>query len=142
MSIYSLFETDKAAEVEGHALTLHDVDENGEAYEIHILIARAGGSNSKYGKRFQSLMRPHQHAVNTGTMKDEVAEKIVAQVMAETLILDWDGIKGRDGEDLECTIENKLQLLNDLPQLREVIWAEANKVANFMAVGREEAAKN
>ena len=137
MSLYSLFETDQESESGGFKLTLVD----GEM-EISFTIARAGGSNKKFANRMQTLMRPHQHAAQSGKLDDEIAKDVLITVMADTLILGWDNVAGRDGEPLEFNKENCKQLLTDLPELRDLIWAEANKVANFIATDREEQAKN
>ena len=98
--------------------------------------------NKKYLKKMQSLMRPHQHAAQSGNLKDAIAEDVLIKVMSETLILGWDNVIGRDGEELEFTVENCSQLLRDLPELRDVLWAEANKVANYISMDREDAVKN
>ena len=137
MSLYDLFETNADAETGGHRLTLQD----GEL-EITFTIARAGGSNKKYSQRMQALMRPHQHAASTGNLKDSVAEGVMIKVMAETLILGWENVADRHGDALEFNTDNCKQLLKDLPELRDVIWAEANKVSNFIGEEREEASKN
>jgi len=137
MSLYALFETDVSSETDGFILKLQDDD-----VEIAFLIARAGGANKKYLKKMQSLMRPHQHAAQSGNLKDAIAEDVLIKVMSETLILGWDNVIGRDGEELEFTVENCSQLLRDLPELRDVLWAEANKVANYISMDREDAVKN
>jgi len=133
MSLYSLFGTDQDAEKEGFELVLFDAD-----IEIKFQIARAGGSNKKYAAKMQQLMRPHQHAASVGSLDDDVAEKILITVMSECLILGWENVAGPDGETIEFSVEACKRLLKDLPELRDVIWAEANKVANFIAVDREE----
>jgi hypothetical protein len=62
--------------------------------------------------------------------------------MSETLVTGWSGIYDRDGEELPFSVETCKKVLTDLPQLRENIWEEANRVANFMMGDREESAKN
>jgi hypothetical protein len=137
MSLYTLFETDRNCETEGFRLVLQDGD-----VEIVFVVARAGGANKQFASKMQSLMRPHQHAAQSGNLKDQIAEDVMIKVMAESLILDWSGVADRDGEALEFNKENCTQLLTDLPELRDAIWAEANKVANFITSEREESSKN
>ena len=137
MSLYNLFEMDQTQETGGFRLTIEDGD-----VSISFLIARAGGSNKKFSSRMQNLMRPHQHAASTGKLDEKIAQDILLVVMAETLILGWENVADRDGEPKEFNRENCIQLLKDLPELRDMIWAEANKAANFIAVDREESAKN
>ena len=137
MSLYSLFEMDQNAETDGFLLNLQDGD-----LTVSFLIARAGGSNKKYTNRFQALMRPHQHAAQSGKMDEEVAKAILTKVMAETLILGWENVNDRNGDPIEFSVEECTKLLNDLPELRDMIWEQANRAANFIAVEREENAKN
>jgi|LWDU01.1.fsa_nt_gi hypothetical protein len=137
MSIYSLFETDIDRESAGFAMTFQDGD-----VEVTINIARAGGSNKAYAALMQKLLRPHQLAASSGGVNDDIAEEILIRVMSETLVTGWSGIYDRDGEELPFSVETCKKVLTDLPQLRENIWEEANRVANFMMGDREESAKN
>ena len=133
MSLYSLFETDESAELDGFELVLFDED-----VEIKFTLARAGGNNKKFALRLQALMKPHKFAIEKGTMKDEAAEAIMCQVIAETLVLDWSGVTDREGNELEYSVAKAKELLLELPALRQMILEEAQNVANFQAVEREE----
>jgi len=137
MSLYSLFEMDQSVESEGFTLNLVDGD-----VTISFVIARAGGSNTKFSNRMQALMRPHQRAAASGQLKDEIAKEILIRVMAEALILGWENVADRNGEPMEHNVDNCIKLLTDLPELRDAIWAEANKAANFISEDREESGKD
>ncbi len=133
MSLYSLFETDESAELDGFELVLFD-----EEVEIKFILARAGGSNRKFSNRLQALLRPYDRAIKAGTMSEEKAASIMAQTMAETVLLGWENVFDRDGEKLPFSVASAKQLLLDLPELRTVILEEAQNAANFIAEEVEE----
>ncbi len=128
MSLYSLFETNEAAELDGFELILFDND-----VEIRFTLARAGGSNRKFATRMQALLRPYERAIKAGTMSDDKAADIMCQTIAETVIMDWDNVNDRDGNPLQFSVSAAKQLLLDLPELRTIILEEAQKAVNFIA---------
>lgn len=128
MSLYSMFETNEAQELDGFELILFDGDD-----QIKFTLARAGGSNKKFANRMQALLRPYERAIKNGTMPDEKAAEILSQTLAETVILDWENVCDRDGNPLPFTAAAAKQLLTDLPELRNVILEEAQKSVNFIA---------
>lgn len=132
MSIYDLFE-ENVDEADGFILEVQDGDTS-----VEFKLARAGSQNKKYVTRLQALMKPYKYQIDRGTMKEDVAEAIMAQVIAETIILGWKGVTDRDGEEMEYTPELAKQLLLDLPALRNLIMEESQNVANFLREKREE----
>jgi len=132
MSIYDLFE-ENVDEADGFILEVQDGDTS-----VEFKLARAGSQNKKYVTRLQALMKPYKYQIDRGTMKEDVAEAIMAQVIAETIILGWNGVTDRDGEEMEYTPELAKQLLLDLPALRNLIMEESQNVANFLREKREE----
>lgn len=137
MSLYDLFETEKSAEVEGFELQVHD----GEV-EVKFMLARAGGANRQFISRLQALLKPYKKKMEKGTMKDEDSERCLVRALAETVILSWTGVRDREGEEIEFSVENAVTLLTELPDLRDLIFEEAQNVANFQAIDREEMAGN
>ncbi len=132
MSLYGIFETDKEAEQKGFELCIQD---NGS--QITFWLARAGGANRKFASRMQELMRPHQHAASTNNMADETASGILCKALAEAVIIRWEGVTDRDGNEVEYTAAAAETLLKDLPDLRDLIFEEAKRASNFLAVERE-----
>lgn len=137
MSLYSLYSTDNSIETEGFALEIWD----GENC-IKFAIARAGGANRKFANALESGMRPHKEAINRGKLSDEVAEDVLTKAIAKHIVVNWDNVVDRDGKEIEYSPEAAYQLLSDLPELRSMIWAEAQKISNFQAEEREEQAKS
>jgi hypothetical protein len=133
MSLYNLFETNEDRELDGFDLIIYDGD-----VEIKFVLARAGGSNRKFANRLQALTRPYQRSMENGTMPEDKAAALMAQAIAETIILDWENVADRNGDMMEYSPARAKQLLIDLPDLRQIIMEEASKASNFIAKEVEE----
>jgi hypothetical protein len=142
--MYSQFKTDKSREQTGLWL-------NYGSYQVRI--ARAGGSNKAFQKKIEVLTRPYRRAIATGTMEPELAEQLMQQAYAETVVLGWrvvqeDGtfVEGQmhaeDGSLLPYTLENVLATFKKLPDLYDDIREQAQSMVLFREGLREEASGN
>ena len=132
-SPYELFATDKGLESESGVVVDYG--------DFSFTVLRAGGSNSKYRNVAQREYRKRKHAIDSGTITEDESRKMLAEVYADSVIIDWKGVKGPDGKELKFSRENVVRLLNDLPELfadlRERATAmEAFKVAELEAVSK------
>lgn len=137
MGIHDIFEVNTDKELDGFHLVVLDGDT-----EVSFLLARAGGANKRFSTRLQALMRPYKHAVDTGTMKEDKAAEILSQAIADTVILDWENVVGKEGEEIPFSPAAAKILLTELPELRALIFEEAQNAANFLAAEREEDSGN
>ncbi|HIK62208.1 MAG TPA: hypothetical protein EYF98_16145 [Planctomycetes bacterium] len=137
MSIYSLFDSNEKAEINGFMYTVQD-----GAIEISFLLARAGGANKQFTKKMAEALRPHQHAMNAGSLDEDLMIKLQIDVMSETLVLDWANLATRDGEEIDYSKEECVKLLTALPALRDLLFEQCNNRANFAHEEREESAKS
>lgn len=137
-SPYALFGTNRSLEAEGITLDYR---------HFYLKIARAGGANKAYQAAMKKAMDPHRRAIQTDTMDERLAEALVREVFAQTVVLGWgyrvfddednvtathDGkMLAADGTVLDFTAENVEQVLKDLPDLYADIREQANKVSLF-----------
>lgn len=128
-TIYDLFETDKSVEQEGLRL---------DYGPVWFQVARAGGANTRYRDVLRQRMAPHKRALATETMSDDLAEKIIKDVFAETVVLSWGSpkygegkIEGKDGKPVEFSPDAVKQLFKDLPDLATDVMQQAQSVALF-----------
>lgn len=128
MSLYKQFATDTNLEKSGIEL---QYGENANGDEIIIRIARAGGSNTAYTKRMESLVKPYRRQIQAETIDNKVLEKLVMQAFAETVVLGWENVEGRDGTVLEFNVANVIQLFTDLPDLFKDVQEQAQKAVLF-----------
>lgn len=134
MNLYKTYKADDDLEKQGITLQLGE--------DVSIRLARAGGSNQKYGKLFGEKIKPYRRQMDNGTLDDAVASRIMAEVYADTIVLGWSGVTDENGNHLEFTRDNCIKLFTDLPELFRVVQEEAGRLANFRQAEREEDAKN
>jgi hypothetical protein len=147
MSLRKTFKTDRTAEVEGVWLEVAVNDHNGKP--IRIKIARMSSANKRYTTLLNKVTKPHQSAIQNDALDNDLARKMLQDVFAETVLLDWDNLpkseltgNDTDEELLEFNKENALALFTELPDLYDDWEARAQKSAAFREAERENAAKN
>jgi len=160
-SPYKLFGTKPDLEQSGIVVNYGD--------EAWFKIARAGGANKKYLTQMTERLKPYRRQIQTETMDEKLADRVVMEVFVDTVLLGWgsyakedegaavsidlgsagpaapvpqDWIEGPDGAHLPFTRENALKVLTDLPELFRELRAESERLANFVSVTKEEDAKN
>jgi len=129
--VRKLFGTDEVKEKDG---VVHDLGDG-----LKVRIARIGNPN--YQKRFQAISKPHKRALRRGSLSDEVAEKLLIQCLAETIVLGWEGVE-ENGEEILYSKENAIRILTAYPELRRYIEDIANEMEGYKADEDEEAIDN
>jgi len=133
-SLFDVYEMDGNREkVEGVTLDIGDV-------QINIL--RAGGANRKFANVSRREYRKHQHAIDAGLMGEEDSAKMLAEIYADSIIIGWEGVTDRDGNELECNRDNVVFLLTELPELFAEIREQATNVDSFRLKQLEDDAGN
>lgn len=130
--ITQLFKTDAALEAQG---TWIEYGEYGK-----FLIARSGGANGAFRRKFDQLMRPHQAAHNLGALDSQTEREITARAFSETIVKDWELVNDA-GEAVPYSTEACYKLLLDLPNLLDDLLRESQRIANFNAILRDETGK-
>lgn len=127
-----------------------DLEKNGIKLDygtFFIIIGRAGGANKKFSNLLAAKMKPHRRAIQTDTLDDKVAEKLVLEAYSEGVIFGWgyyefgenDAIKtvhtglfpSEDGGTLEFNRENVIKVMTALPDLFRDVKEQAEKVSLF-----------
>ncbi len=139
MSLYNQFKTNSDYEKDGIWLE-YSVDEKGKSTRIKI--ARAGGTNIKYAKILETKFKPYRRALQTETLDNATADKLLREVFAESIVLDWENVTDENGKKLAFSKENVIKVLEDLPELWADIREQANKMVLFRQEAQEIAAKN
>lgn len=130
MNAYDMFGADKSKESDGIVV---------DYGSFRIRIRRAGGANVRYEKAFMEKTKTFRRSgIQFESIPLEKQQKILREVYAEEVVLDWDG----DGIPFEYSKENALKLFDDLPALFTDIVQQANNSANFKAAEIEAIVKN
>lgn len=145
---FDMFQTDKAKEAEGIVLNYSDV--------FWIKITRAGGSNEHYKRILTEKLKPFRRAIQTETIDEAASARLLREAVAEGLILDWGtGIypagagsipsspkSSFGGEPIPFNVANAVKLFEELPDLFNDVYEQANKVSLFRATENEVDAGN
>jgi len=134
VNLYTAFATNKDVEQDGVIVKYGD--------GISFRIARAGGSNSAFSKRYEVLMRPYRRLVQAGQMDTEVQADIMRQLYAETVVRSWEGVTDRDGNALQFSVDNCKKVFADLPDLFDDIVSHSMNASLYREELREADAKN
>jgi hypothetical protein len=130
---FATFRTDTALEDEGAWVALDD--------QTRVKVARIG--NRKYREAFQRRIRPYAKALKAGALSDKIAEQIMTDTLAETVLLGWQGFT-RDGAELAYSAEAARAMLADpaYKDFRDLVVEIAGEMATFKRRADEDAEKN
>lgn len=122
MDIFKTFATDEKLEIEGRW-----VDFDGET---SFKIARY--PNKHFSKLFSKEYKAHKRALESKSADSEaVAEKIMVEVMAKTILLDWKGPVKMNDKDLgDYTVEKGIQVLK-IKEFQAWVQEQANDTDAF-----------
>ncbi len=140
-SLRSAFKTSPRLETEGIKL---------EMANARITLARAGGANTKFNAAMAKIAEQHKRAIATGLLGNDKAMRVLMEVYAETVVLDWetnigteanpDWVRGIDFGDepaqrpeelREVTFENVLAFFHDMPDFFLEVKDTAENVQAF-----------
>ncbi|CTQ45771.1 hypothetical protein [Roseibium aggregatum] len=125
------FRTNKEAEIEGAWVDIGD--------GCKVKVARA--NNSEYTKKMQKLSKPHAAQARAGNLGEELATEILCEAMAETILLDWEGLKD-GGKVVPYSTNAAFEILRDVPDFRSFIFDLASEAAVFRNEINEDAKGN
>lgn len=146
MSLTSQFYTDAKKEIEGIEIRL---PENDDGTVPTFVLSRMGKQNKRYTKLVEVRIKPHRRAMDLGTMNNEIAEEIINEVFAETVVKGWSNVKlsdvtgnKSDTGDADFSKSNAVALFKRLPELCDYLQKQAQDASNFRDEALEEEAKN
>ena len=131
MSLYSNFQTDPNLEKNGVWI---------DYGTFRVLLAFAGGANKRYLSMMDKKFKPLRQAIHAGTLDNDRAQKMLMELYAEAVILDWEtihedkpqrGIEGPNGELLPFTVENVKMTFANLPNLFLDLKTQSELISNF-----------
>ncbi|NUB24710.1 hypothetical protein [Azospirillum brasilense] len=126
----SKLKTDSSLEEDGVWVPLGDA---------RIKVARMG--NKRYQAAFNRRMTPHKNAARAGIVSDDVVEGILIEVIAETVLRDWEGIDD-EGVPVPYSRENAVRILTDIKAFRDIVVSIADRMETFRRETIETSEKN
>lgn len=141
--MYDLFQTDEALEKDGVYI---------DYGSFRVKLARSGGANKRYGRILEAKAKPYRRAIQTKTMDNDLAEKMMMDAFVETCIIAWEtkidenewksGILAEDKSLQPFKKENVLKVFHRLPDLFIDLSEQATTLSNYRIGELEEDAKN
>jgi hypothetical protein len=132
-SLYDMFKTEADLETAGIDYVLSPT--------MSFRLARAGGANSNFTHAIDVKTRQIRKQIKGDKTSPEILkllQQYMKEAFAETIILGWTGVTDEEGNELPCTPENALKVLNDLPDLFTELQEQAMELANFQAAALED----
>jgi hypothetical protein len=122
----SMFKTSTDLELEGIWFEINETT----AFKLK----RFGGKNAKAAKAATAKhYKPFAKKAEFGGLSPEEDFTIVARMFIDTCLTEWRGVEV-DGEPLELTHENALELFTSLPELFNALYSNAQSVDNYKEV--------
>lgn len=115
--------------------------ENGKWFKfgktMEVKIRRFKSKKSR--KVREGLEAPYKRATKIGsTLPDDVLEEIGILHVARGLIVDWKGVKGKNGEDIAYSPQAAESLCRALPEFRDAVADISLSLENFRENEKEE----
>jgi len=130
-SVLAAFTTDKATETKGKWIPVGPAK---------FLVARAGGSNTKFQKAIETAMRPYQRLIQMEQLSETEATKLTVKPFVETVLLGWENVRPATqdedqewvaGEPIPYSQEKAIEILTQFPDLFRHLLTESTKLGNF-----------
>lgn len=146
MSLSKQYNTDKSIEKSGVRVTFGT---NADGTEIALILARAGGANSRFQSVADVVLKPYRRQIQNETIEPAVLKSKMIEIYAKTVIKDWENVALSDltGDEADKgyathSEENVIALFTRLPDFFTEVQAITDNLSVFRAEGLEEDAKN
>lgn len=119
--LFEAFATDTEKEMEGVWKTVRG---------IQVKVARV--TNDRFAREYQALPPEIQDQIDNGTLPEEQAREVFADLMSKAILVDWAGLS-LGGEEIPYSQEKAKEFLSreDLKDFRRIIWEIASTEANY-----------
>ena len=105
---------------------------------LKVTVARIG--NKKYQDFIRKSTKPYQQAIRNKTLADSVFEKIMNEAMADSILLDWEGMEDDQGDVIKYSKEKALEILSDpaYADFKQLVSDLANEQETFRSEALQE----
>lgn len=133
MDLAKQFATDPKKEQEGVWLSVGE--------DASLLIARKG--NKRYNEKMRRVNdeRAVQRRVALDTLSEDEGAEIMAEILAETVLLGWKGIED-EGVEVPYSVAAAKERLIKYKDFRKLVEELADETALFRDVARKDKTKN
>lgn len=140
MSFVKKYKTDRAAETEGTWVTMDEED------KIYVKVRRLNSPAARAIRGDLDIEFRSEVNSNDPEVVESGNEKLMTRMLAQAIIVDWQGITDEDADGNEvavpCTPENVEMILFKYPDFRNEILAVVFDRSTFRQQVREAGGKN
>ena len=104
---------------------------NKDGGDVTIFVAMAGS------ERHEKVQRKYSKQLERARRNEKLTRKIMAKIVAQSLLINWAGVLDENGDEIEATTENKIQALMDHKQLYMSVLEASMDEANFLEEGED-----
>ena len=104
-----------------------------------FLIARAGGANRHFKREISKAMRPYRKKIDQGRMNPEETDRILHDVYARTVLLNWKNIKNAEGQEVPYDPDSGVEFFKAFPEIFNELVDRATEAATFLEEDVQEA---
>lgn len=108
------------------------------SYDEGVKFKIASESRPSYKRALARVYKANKKAIDQGSMSEEKAQKMMAEIAAENLVLDWKGLKSGDA-DLSFDPETAKSIFTDPRYVELYNWVteQASEIENFRSADQK-----
>jgi len=129
-NLFKKFESDVEKERDGVPVFIED---------SVIWVRRAGGNNRAYRYAMAVAARPYAEQLRgeVGPELFNIQEAILQQTFADCVVVRWENVDDRNGDPMDCTPENFLDLVRSCPSVWDAIKEAAVDDSQFRVAAED-----
>jgi len=101
------------------------VGDNNKGEEIIFVVGRTGRPEH------ETVARRFSKQLERSRRNKDKYRKVLIEVAARSLLIDWENLIDDDGKPVPCTLENKISVLTDYPDLFSSVIETASDTSLF-----------
>jgi hypothetical protein len=125
-SLDLLFKNDLEKSVNG---VPHEIGRNEKDEPIILIVAEANNSSNE---KFAKIARKYERSFEMSRRNAERRKQIWIKIVAEAILISWEGILDKDGREVPATLENKISMLGKYDDLLAEVLSVANDHSNYL----------
>ena len=109
---------------------------------VGFLLAMMGRSNRKWSSLASESWRKDKTKHDAGLVSTDDSVKRAMRVFCTTVLLDWRGIEDDNGKPIPYSVEQGMQVLQDMDGLYDYLLDESQALSNFQDQSQQELVGN
>jgi hypothetical protein len=122
----SIYKTDPEKSAGGIPI---EVGTNKKGEPIIMWVSEA---NHATNEKFAQLVRKYERAMELSRRNPARRKALWIKIVADSILMKWEGVLDQDDKDVPATLENKIQALTKYDELMADILGTANDRNNFL----------